>query len=589
MPRNPNSPYNSGCDFPAIPHIAPTANTLTNANENLKLQAMLAKLESSLSKATYQIWLDNGHEGTEEDFLNWLVGPPTTIIVDGRTYQYITETKAIDLSEAFVPYSSALSHEVERATAEDIRLANLIANATRSIREECDLLYASIDAEASSRISADSKLTVNLKNETTRAIQRENDLEQSLNTAVVNLTAADNQERQERQIAVGEIYQRIEALQTRVNGLATAIQLDLELARADFNEGLSIERSEREQADLEIRGELSTETDRARDAEDLLTKNLAREILDRTTGDSALNNLILTESAERTNAMQLEEAARTAADATLTANLNATATELTNAIEAEKAAREDADIFYTDILTVNSLGGIKANADLNGMSVREVLTTLLYPYVQFVLGSPSRSAAAATLENGATQTLSSASISITKKSKAITSVKLLNGSTVLGEKTGDEVAAGGTITFSNLGITVSKSNNPNLKFTVTDGATSADKSIGASTFVYPYYWGKCAKDATIDEALVESLTKKIESKGNKTDISFTCADERMVFAYPKAHGVLKSIIDPNNFEIINDFTKYEVSITGLDETTQTYYVYVSGASTVTAFKVDFKY
>ena len=246
------------------------------------------------------------------------------------------------------------------------------------------------------------------------------------------------------------------------------------------------------------------------------------------------------------------------------------------------------DVFVTDIKTVNALGGIAAGADLNGMSTHEILNTLLFPYVAFTLGSTSRTAAAATLENGATQTLNSASISITKKSKPITSVKLLNGSTVLGEKTGDEVAAGGTITFSNLGITVSKSNNPNLKFTVTDGQTSTDKSVGASTFVYPYYMGECAADATIDETLIEGLTKKVESKGAKT-VTHTCENGRMVIAYPKAHGVLKSILDPNNFETIGDYTRSEVSITGLDGTTQTYYVYASGAATVNGFKVQYKY
>lgn len=246
------------------------------------------------------------------------------------------------------------------------------------------------------------------------------------------------------------------------------------------------------------------------------------------------------------------------------------------------------DIFVTDIKTVNALGGIAAGADLNGMSTHEILNTLLFPYVAFTLGSTSRTAAAATLENGATQTLNSASISITKKSKPITSVKLLNGSTVLGEKTGDEVAAGGTITFSNLGITVSKSNNPNLKFTVTDGQTSTDKSVGASTFVYPYYMGECAADATIDETLIEGLTKKVESKGAKT-VTHTCENGRMVIAYPKAHGVLKSILDPNNFETIGDYTRSEVSVTGLDGTAQTYYVYASGAATVNGFKVQYKY
>lgn len=246
------------------------------------------------------------------------------------------------------------------------------------------------------------------------------------------------------------------------------------------------------------------------------------------------------------------------------------------------------DVFATDILTVEKLGGIAAGANLNGMTTHEILNTLLFPYVAFTLGSTSRNAAAATLENGATQTLNSASISITKKSKPITSVKLLNGSTVLGEKTGDEVAAGGTITFSNLGITVSKSNNPNLKFTVTDGQTSTDKSVGASTFVYPYYMGECAADATIDETLIEGLTKKVESKGAKT-VTHTCENGRMVIAYPKAHGVLKSILDPNNFETIGDYTRSEVSITGLDGTAQTYYVYASGAATVNGFKVQYKY
>ena len=246
------------------------------------------------------------------------------------------------------------------------------------------------------------------------------------------------------------------------------------------------------------------------------------------------------------------------------------------------------DVFETDILTVNALGGIAAGADLNGMSTHEILNTLLFPYVAFVLNSTSRSAAAATLENGATQTLNIASISITKKSKPITSVKLMNGSTVLGEKTDDDVAAGGTITFSDLGITVSKSNNPNLKFVVTDGQTSSEKSVGASTFVYPYYMGECAADATIDEALIEGLTKKVESKGNKT-VTHSCENGRMVIAYPKAHGVLKSILDPNNFETIGDYTRSEVSVTGLDGTAQDYYVYVSGAATVSGFKVQYKY
>ena len=247
------------------------------------------------------------------------------------------------------------------------------------------------------------------------------------------------------------------------------------------------------------------------------------------------------------------------------------------------------DVFHTDILTVNALGGIAAGADLNNMTTHEILNTLLFPYVAFTIDSSSRSAAAKTLENGDSQTLSSASITVTKKSKPITSITLYNGSSALETKTGDAVASGGTITFNGFSpITVNKSNNPNLKFTVTDGTTSTDKNVGASTFVYPYYMGECAADATIDEALIEGLTKKVESRGNKT-VTHTMSNGRMIIAYPKSHGVLKSILDPNNFETIGDYTRSEISITGLDGTAQTYYVYVSGAASVTSFKVQYKY
>ena len=261
------------------------------------------------------------------------------------------------------------------------------------------------------------------------------------------------------------------------------------------------------------------------------------------------------------------------------------------ALQAAKDYSDAQDVFHTDMLTVDKFGGIAGGANLNGKTTHQILTDLLYPYIAFVINSSSRNAAAATLECGQSQTLSSATISVTKKKDPITSIKLFNGSTLLEEKTGEAVANGGSITFNGFdAITVTKDNNPNLKFTVTDGTTSTDKNVGASTFVYPYYWGVCAENAAIDEALIEGLTKSVSSKGTKTDISFTCAQQKIVFAYPKAHGVLKSIIDPNNFETIDGYARSEVSITGLDGSTQAYYVYVQkDACTVSDFKVDFKY
>ncbi len=257
-----------------------------------------------------------------------------------------------------------------------------------------------------------------------------------------------------------------------------------------------------------------------------------------------------------------------------------------------KAYVDEEDIFVTDMKTINALGGIAAGSDLNNLTTHEVLKKLLYPYVDATVGNATATPNGGTYEKGATKTITQVSISITKKSEPITSVALYNGSTLIEEKTGDAVKNGGTITFTGLSVEVPTDGNQlTVKVTYPDAngnAKTVEKKTTAMTFVYPYYMGTCAAGTAIDETLVESLTKKIESKGNKSN-SFTVSDGHMVFAYPKAHGVLKSILDPNNFETIGNYTRSEVSVTGLDGTAQTYYVYVSGATTVSGFVVNFKY
>ena len=259
-----------------------------------------------------------------------------------------------------------------------------------------------------------------------------------------------------------------------------------------------------------------------------------------------------------------------------------------DAVATAKTYVDEQDIFEIDMLTVNAHGGIAANTDLNGLTTHEILKKILYPYVEPALGNATASPNGGTYEKGVTKTITSVSISITKKSEAITSVALYNGSSLIEEKTGDSVKNGGTITFSNVNVVVPTDGNQ-LTVKVTDAANKTyEKKTSSMTFVYPYYMGSCAAGTAIDETLVESLTKKVESKGNKSN-SFTVSDGHMVFAYPKAHGVLKSILDPNNFETIGNYTRSEVSVTGLDGTAQTYYVYVSGATTVSGFTVNFKY
>ena len=252
------------------------------------------------------------------------------------------------------------------------------------------------------------------------------------------------------------------------------------------------------------------------------------------------------------------------------------------------AAIEEAAIFENGITTVNPLGGIPAGASLDGKSVTEILDMLLFPYVKQSISNVKGTPNGGTFEHGNNQVITQVQATVTKKSKKITKVELLQGSNVLATKEGDEVANGGTFTFSGLSVAVN-SVNVQLKVKAYDETgASVEGSTGGFTFVNPYYHGTCAAGAEINEALVEGLTKDVSNKGQKA-YSYTTNNQCAVIAYPKTHGTLKSALDPNAFENIASFTKHEVSVTGLDGKAVNYYVYVSGAFTGSGFKYTFKY
>lgn len=254
-------------------------------------------------------------------------------------------------------------------------------------------------------------------------------------------------------------------------------------------------------------------------------------------------------------------------------------------VSAEKKVQYDENtIFTTDMLTVNALGGIKANEDLNNLSVKALLTKLLYPYVQPTI-SGSSSPNGGTFEFGDAKNVTNIRAVVGKKSEKITKVEVYDGSTLLGSKT-QGVENGGTFDFP-VDVTVASAKNFQVKAT-----DATNKVVSANTpsfsFVYPYYYGVCGENDTIDEALVKGLTKKIEAKGNKTN-SYNCNFQRMIIAYPKSYGKLKSIIDPNNFDVTGTFGVQEISITGLNGSPQAYYVYVNSPSTVANFNMKFNY
>lgn len=236
--------------------------------------------------------------------------------------------------------------------------------------------------------------------------------------------------------------------------------------------------------------------------------------------------------------------------------------------------------------TVQAHGGIAAGETFDNVPITEMLNKILYPWVApTVSASITTPGNGGTKEKGDTQHVTAIRVNVTKKSSNITKVEIFDGSSSLGSKTSG-VSNGGTFDFT---VDVNVDTNKGFQAKVTDAAGKVTTAnTGSFSFVYPYYYGTVANAAAANEATIKGLTKQIVSKGNKT-YSYNLSNNCACFAYPAAYGDLKSIKDPNNFEVLGTFTKSTVQITGLDGTPQTYNVYVNEASTASGFAFTFSY
>ena len=246
--------------------------------------------------------------------------------------------------------------------------------------------------------------------------------------------------------------------------------------------------------------------------------------------------------------------------------------------------------FETSMTTVSSLGGIPAGSDLNGLSLQQVLTKLLFPYIKpSVSASLTYSPSVSVYEYGQSISVSKINTNVTKKSENIVSIKFYQNNTLINTISSD-CSNGGSFshTFTSPITITSNISNSYFKVIVNDGISDVTATTNSFTFVYPYYYGVIANDVEITEDLIKGLTKQVVTKGNKS-YTYSPNFQKMVIAYPKSYGVLKSILDPNGFEQKASFTVTELNIIGLNGTSQAYYVYTNGASTNTNFTMQFKY
>ena len=247
--------------------------------------------------------------------------------------------------------------------------------------------------------------------------------------------------------------------------------------------------------------------------------------------------------------------------------------------------------FDENMIVPTSLGGIKEGTNIGNLSVQDVLTKLLFPYIAPVVSAsivknPNKSIC----EYGENITLTGINGNVAKKSDKITSVTFLDSTTVLKQFT-TNVENGGNFNYSFTTPVIISSNLSSTRFRmmVTDiSGNNTYANTSSITFCYPYYFGVVEENQTITGDSFANFTKKIETKGTKTN-NYTTNNQCMLIAYPKSYGALKKILDQNSFDVTNTFTRSEINVVGLDKTSQVYYVYVNNTSTVTNFKITFQY
>lgn len=217
------------------------------------------------------------------------------------------------------------------------------------------------------------------------------------------------------------------------------------------------------------------------------------------------------------------------------------------------------EVFDRTDLTAVTVGGLNSGSSVKNKTTKEVLESILFPYQKPAV-SFSISPNTTIYESGTTVSSIKFTISATKKSDIIQSIKVYDGSTLLTTITSG-VANGGTFTYI---YSCNITSNTTLKVEVSDGTStvSATKNI---TFANKSYYGFVADGTIVNETVIKALQNNIlkTSKAlNYTGIN--CTDSKIVYAYPQNQGLLSSILDGSGFDYIDSYDCTNTTVDGVN-------------------------
>ena len=234
---------------------------------------------------------------------------------------------------------------------------------------------------------------------------------------------------------------------------------------------------------------------------------------------------------------------------------------------------------YSKVAEID-VGGVRAGDNVNA-TISEALNKILSAPFQDL--SYSYSINYSLVEKGLSVTPTS-TWNITPNDDTVTDVSILRNNI-------EESNQGTTLSGSYLHLDSIDFSNSTSERTYKINITSSDAGLNSTSrsvsFVAPTYAG-VLDIGNVDETNIKTLTKYVRSRATQNNISFSPTLQRYIYAYPKSFGLLSSIKDPSNFEVIDTFNVSEITFTLADGTSEIMYIYVSNADTTqTNFLQDF--
>lgn len=247
----------------------------------------------------------------------------------------------------------------------------------------------------------------------------------------------------------------------------------------------------------------------------------------------------------------------------------------------EKAEKVHYHDYESDVPSTVAVGGLPKGFVSDGMSLEDLVFQMLHQYVSpgiSISGTPN----GGTYEIGAVIPTVSITATGRREANKLQRVRIYKNNTVVHTHDNENENGNVATTFADENVNT----NTTYKADVFDGKNTVNSGNIGFTFVRPMYIGSVPATAAIPtEDDIKAMTKKVVSRGNQSQ-SYSVENRRFCIACPPGWEI-KTIFDPNNFDITGSFAKQTLAVTCLDGTQQNYNVYVSAPTSQTNFTVRY--